>query len=136
MVSFHIEGEALIWFQDVEESGQFPTWDAFVHAILVCFGPTYDDLMEELIRLHQSSYVADYTTQVEALSNRLCGVSDRNRLSCFLNGLKDHICLPVRMLNPTTLSAAFGLEKLQEEYLQSSKHSPSFASASFSYSRQ
>jgi hypothetical protein len=30
MASFHMEGDALIWFQDVDDSGQFPTWDAFI----------------------------------------------------------------------------------------------------------
>jgi hypothetical protein len=83
MASFHMEGEALIWFQDADESGQFPTWDAFVQALLIRFGPAYDDPMEELMRLRQSSFVADYTAQFEAHSNRLRGVSERNRLSCF-----------------------------------------------------
>jgi len=77
-----MEGEALVWFQDAEESGQFPTWDAFVQALLVRFGPAYDDPMEALMRLRQSASVAEYTTQFEALSNRLRGVSDKNRLSC------------------------------------------------------
>jgi hypothetical protein len=134
MASFHMEGEALIWFQDSDESGQFPTWDAFVQALLIRFGPAYDDPIEELMRLRQSSSVADYTAQFEALSNSLRGVSERNRLSCFLSGLKDDIRLPVRMLNPASLVAAFGLAKLQEEYIQSFKR-PSLA-ASSSFGRQ
>jgi hypothetical protein len=69
----------------------------------------------------QTSTVAEYTTQFEALSNRLCGLFDRNRLSCFLSGLKDEVRLPLRMLNPLTLVAAFGLAKLQEEYLVSTQ---------------
>jgi hypothetical protein len=51
MASFHMEGEALIWFHDVDESGQFPTWDAFAQALLTCFGPVYDNPMEALMRL-------------------------------------------------------------------------------------
>jgi hypothetical protein len=109
MSSFHMDGEALVWFQDADESGQFPTWDAFVQALLVRFGPAYDDPMEALMRLRQTALVADYTSQFEALSNRLCGISEKNRLSCFLSGLKDEIRLPVRMLNPANLVAAFGL---------------------------
>ena len=38
-------------------------------------------------------------------------------MSCFLSGLKDEIRLPVRMLVPKTLNEAFGLAKIQEEYL-------------------
>jgi len=75
MASFHMEGEALIWFQDADESGQFSTWDAFVQTLLTRFGPVYNDPMEALMHLHQSSSVAEYTAQFEALSNRLHGIS-------------------------------------------------------------
>ena len=34
-----------------------------------------------------------------------------------MSGLKDEVRLPVRMLNPSSLTAAFGLAKIQEEYL-------------------
>jgi len=87
MASFHMEGETLIWFQDANESRQFPTWDAFVQALLIRFGSAYDNPMEALIWLRQSSSVAEYTTQFEALSNRLHGIFEKNRLSCFLTEL-------------------------------------------------
>jgi hypothetical protein len=45
MASFHMEGEALVWFQDADEAGQFPTWDTFLQALLTRFGPVYDDPM-------------------------------------------------------------------------------------------
>lgn len=44
-----------------------------------------------------------------------------HKLSCFLRGLKDEICLPIWMLNPINLNAIYGLEKIQEEYLLSTK---------------
>jgi hypothetical protein len=135
MASFHMEGEALIWFQDADDAGQFPTWDAFLQALLTRFGPTYDDPMEALMRLRQVSTVAEYTSQFEALSNRLRGVSEQNRLSCFLSGLKDDIRLPVRMLHPPTLGAAFGLAKLQEEYLLSFRKPLRVSSSSVSFGR-
>jgi hypothetical protein len=133
MSSFHMDGEALVWFQDADESGQFPTWDAFVQALLFRFGPAYDDPMEALMRLLQTALVTDYTSQFEALSNRIRGISEKNRLSCFLSGLKDEIRVPVRMLNPASLVAAFGLAKLQEEYIQSSKRP--LRASSFPYTR-
>lgn len=123
MASFHMEGEALIWFQDADEAGHFPTWDVFLQALLVRFGPAYDDPMESLVKLRQSSTVAEYTTQFESLSNRLRGLSDKYKLSYFLSGLKDEVRLPLRMLSPQTLVAAFGLAKLQEEYLTSTRRS-------------
>ena len=68
------------------------------------FGTTsYDDPMEALTRLR--------------LSNRIRGLSPQHKLSCFLSGPKDEVRLPVQMLNPPTLNEAFGLAKIQEEYL-------------------
>ncbi|XP_075666089.1 uncharacterized protein LOC142635932 [Castanea sativa] len=77
----------------------------------------YDDPMEMLTRLRQTASVTTYKTQFEILSNRIKGFSPAHKLSCFLSGLKDEIRLPVRMLNPQSLNAAFGLAKIQEEYL-------------------
>jgi hypothetical protein len=51
MASFHMEGEALVWFQDADEAGQFPTWDAFIQALIIRFGPGYDDPMENIVKL-------------------------------------------------------------------------------------
>lgn len=136
MASFHMEGEALVWFQDADEAGQFPTWDSFLQALQTRFGPAYDDPMESLMKLRQSSTVGDYTAQFEALSNRLRGLSEANRLSCFLSGLKDEIRLPLRMLKPQNLVAAFGLAKLQEEYFLSTRRSSLPNRSSSTYGRQ
>lgn len=43
LASFHMEGQAVVWFQDMEELGQLTYWDAFVKAMLVIFGPNGDD---------------------------------------------------------------------------------------------
>ncbi|KAF5468876.1 hypothetical protein F2P56_012987 [Juglans regia] len=119
-----MEGEALLWYQDVVDGSIFNSWDSFVKALLARFGPTaYDDPMEALTRLKQTSTVAIYKAQFESLSNRLKGLSDRLKLSCFMTGMKDEIRLPIRMLNPINLNAAFSLAKIQEEYLWASRKS-------------
>ena len=46
-----------------------------------------------------------------------------HKMSCFLSGLKDEIRLPVRMLNPQSLTIALGLAKIQEENIISCKRS-------------
>ena len=54
LASYHMEEEALIWFQEVEEASQFTSWEAFVRALHIRFGATaYDDPMETLTRLRQ-----------------------------------------------------------------------------------
>ena len=117
MASYHMEGEALIWFQDAENSSLFIDWEAFVKAVHVRFGATsYDDPMESLRRSKQTSSVLAYKGQFKAISNRVQSLSESHKLSCFLSGLKDEVRLLVRMLGPKTLNEAFGLAKMQEEY--------------------
>nr|XP_023872616.1 uncharacterized protein LOC111985197 [Quercus suber] len=117
LASFHMEGEALIWFQEGEEIGVFHDWNSLTQALHVRFGTTaYDDPMETLTRLRLTSTVAVYKAQFKVLSNRIKGLSASHKLSCFLSGLKVEIRLPVRMLNPQSLNEAFGLSKIQEEY--------------------
>ena len=60
------------------------------------------------------------------MSNRIKGLSPLHKLSCFLSGLKDEIRLPVRMLNPQSLNATFGLAKIQEEYVLSCKRNAKY----------
>ncbi len=52
-----LEEEALVWFQDAEESGlYFTSLDVFVRASQVRFGTTtYGDPMEALTRLRQTT---------------------------------------------------------------------------------
>ena len=95
-----------------------------VQAILIKFGSTaYDDPMEALTRLRQTSIVALYKGEFEALANQIKGLSPKHKLSYFLSGLKDEVRLPIRMLNPPSLIAAFGLARIQEEYLLGCKRS-------------
>ncbi|KAF5471083.1 hypothetical protein F2P56_011555 [Juglans regia] len=122
MASYHMEGDALVWFQNAADGGLCRDWDTFSRSLLLRFGATaYDDPMEALTRLKQTSSVASYMAQFETLSNRLRGLSDLHKLSCFLSGLKDELRIPVRMLNPVNLNVAYGLAKMQEEYHSSTR---------------
>ncbi|XP_042964611.1 uncharacterized protein LOC122298826 [Carya illinoinensis] len=124
VASHHMDGEALVWYQNGLDSGQFNSWETLVVALQTRFGPSsFDDPMEALTRLRQTSSVSLYTSQFEALTNRLRGLSERHKMSCFISGLKDDIRIPVKMFNPLNLGAAFGLAKLQEEYVLSSRKS-------------
>ena len=92
------------------------------------FGSTvYDDPMEVLTRLRQTSTVAIYKAEFEVLFNKIKGLSPLHKLNCFLSGLKDEIRLPMRILNPQSLNVAFGLAKIQEEYVFSCKKSAKFS---------
>jgi hypothetical protein len=73
-----------------------------------------DDLMETLTRLCQTTTVEAYKSQFEILSNQLKGLVEPYKLSCFLSGLREDIRFMVRMLNPSNLTMAFGMAKMQE----------------------
>ena len=52
------DGDALIWFQDAEQAGDFASWEVFVKVVHIRFGViAYDDSMEALTRLKQVSFV-------------------------------------------------------------------------------
>ena len=88
--------EALIWFQEAEEAGVSSDWESFVPALHVRFGTSAcDDPIEVLTRMRQTSTLALYKAEFEAVSNRVKGLSPLHKLSCFLSGLKDEIRLPI-----------------------------------------
>lgn len=117
-----MEGDAFVWFQTVADGGLCRDWEAFSKSLLLHFGPkAYDNPMEALTRLKQTSLVAGYMAQFETLFNCLRGLSDDHKLSCFLSGLKDKIHIPIHMLNPVNLTAAYRLAKMQEEYHSSTR---------------
>lgn len=75
MTSYNMEGEALVWYKDALDSGQFTSCDSFVRAFQVRFGSSaYDDPMKALTCLKQTTSVAVYKAQFEALSNRHKGL--------------------------------------------------------------
>ncbi|KAG6779592.1 hypothetical protein POTOM_015985 [Populus tomentosa] len=116
LASFHIEGKALTWFHDLEASGSIISWDGFTQSLLTRFGPSIlDDPMETLTRLRQTTTVEAYKSQFEILSNQLKGLAKPYKLKCFLSGLREDIRFMVRMLNPSNLTVAFGMAKMQEE---------------------
>ncbi|KAA8540064.1 hypothetical protein F0562_026756 [Nyssa sinensis] len=70
---------------------------------------------ETLTRVRQTTTVEAYKTQFEVLSNQLKGLAEPYKLSCFLSGLREDIRFMVCMLNPSNLTMAFGMAKMQEE---------------------
>lgn len=87
MSSNHMEGEALVWYQDAVDCGAFNGWGTFLKAL----HPT-----KALTSLKQTALVTSYKAQFEVMSNKLKWLYDRHKLS-FFSGLRDEIWLPVTM---------------------------------------
>ena len=59
------------------------------------------------------------------MSNKITSLSEEFRISTFLSGLRDELRIIVIMFRSSTLSAAFGLARLQEEEVGRRHHKPS-----------
>jgi hypothetical protein len=120
--SYHLDDDALIWFQSCEHD--LGCWDNFARAIQLRFGPpSYDDPMELLIELKHVNSIEEYKGLFESLSNRIRNLSSIHKLNCFMSGLKDEVRLAIKMQGPRTLGGAYALAKIQEQYLANVKRS-------------
>jgi hypothetical protein len=120
--SYHLDDDALIWFQSCEHD--LGCWDNFARAIQLRFGPpSYDDPMGLLIKLKHVNSIKEYKGLFESLSNRIRNLSSMHKLSCFMSGLKDEVRLAIKMQGPRTLGEAYALAKIQEQYLANVKGS-------------
>jgi hypothetical protein len=120
--SYHLDDDALIWFQSCEHD--LGCWDNFARAIQLRFGPpSYDDPMGLLIKLKHVNSIEEYKGLFESLSNRIRNLSSMHKLSCFMSGLKDEVRLAIKMQGPRTLGEAYALAKIQEQYLANVKGS-------------
>jgi hypothetical protein len=116
LAAFHMEGKALIWFQELRSTNKLNSWIEFLKVIRIHFGKwSYNDLMETLSKLHQVGELEEYKSQFEVLANRVHDLPEHHKLSCFLGGLKAKIRFLVRMFNLKTLIEAHSLAKIQEE---------------------
>jgi hypothetical protein len=89
LATFHMEGKALIWFQELRSTNKLNSWIEFLKAIRIRFGKgSYDDPMETLSKLHQIGELEEYKSQFEVLANRVHDLPEHHKLSFFLGGLK------------------------------------------------
>ena len=69
LASFHLQDDALQWYQWFEKARPNITWEEFTQALCVRFGPTdYEDFDKALAKLQQIGTVREYQTQFERLA--------------------------------------------------------------------
>jgi hypothetical protein len=102
--AFHMDGKALVWFQELKANNEVSPWKDFVRAIQIRLGRgLYNDPIETLSKLKQEGSLEDYKNQFDILTLKVHCLLDEHKFNCFLGGLKDDIRLPVQMFNPKTL---------------------------------
>ncbi|KAM1909999.1 hypothetical protein ACFX13_038691 [Malus domestica] len=101
MASFHMENEALQWFQWVNCVKNYPKWEDFTKIFCREFGSS--DLMdctENLVKLRQSGLLRNYIMEFRRLANRTVEMTPGLLKSYFIEGLKPEICHDVKILRP------------------------------------
>lgn len=110
-----MQGPVLGWYKWLHDSHRLTTWEAFLRALELQFGPsTFTNHQAALFKLRQTNSVMQYRLQFESLSNRVVGLPTEALLNCFISGLKDEIQWELEVLQPHSLSHAIGLAKLLE----------------------
>ncbi|KAM2104973.1 hypothetical protein ACFX1R_015519 [Malus domestica] len=101
MASFHMEGEALQWFQWVNCVKNYPKWEDFTKIFCREFGSSdLLDCTENLVKLRQSGLLRDYIMEFRRLANRTIEMTPGLLKSCFIGGLKPEIRHDVKILKP------------------------------------
>ncbi|KAL0356111.1 UNVERIFIED_CONTAM: hypothetical protein Sradi_4058000 [Sesamum radiatum] len=88
MVSFYMKGEALSWFKWMFINRQLTSWDVFLRALELRFGPsTFDNHQAVLFKLRQRGTVAEFQAKFEHVCNRVVGLPPEAILNCFLSAV-------------------------------------------------
>nr|GEW96766.1 hypothetical protein [Tanacetum cinerariifolium] len=100
--------------------GEDAGWTVYRNAILKRYDKLYDDPLEELKKLKQTTHVQEY---IDAFDRLLCRIdlNERQCISFFLAGLNSKVELAVRMFKQTTMAEVYGLCKLEEAKLNAAK---------------
>uniref|UniRef100_A0A6N2NDF9 Retrotransposon gag domain-containing protein n=1 Tax=Salix viminalis TaxID=40686 RepID=A0A6N2NDF9_SALVM len=107
MVSFHLDREALQWFQWEDCVSSCSTWEDFTKAFCREFGPHgFKDFAEALFKLRQTGPLKEYIAEFRRLATRIHDLSPSLQLSCFIGGLREGLKQDVKLLRPATVHEA------------------------------
>ena len=118
LASFHLQDDALEWYQWYEQSQPNVTWEQFTQALCIHFGLSdYEDFDKALVKLQQTGTVREYQTQFERLAARVRQWPQRALVRSYVGELKEEIRAEVKLFWPTTLLHTASLVQLLEEKL-------------------
>ncbi|XP_075478825.1 uncharacterized protein LOC142519678 [Primulina tabacum] len=116
IASFHLDGDALDWYDWMHRNQLLDNWSAFLVAVEKRFGPSeFEDSLCKLCKLVQSGSLSEYQHLFEQLSNRSLGVPEHVLISCFISGLRHDLRREIQVYKPHTLVQAMGLARLFED---------------------
>lgn len=96
---FHLDGDALDWFEWVNKTNLIPTWSEFLSGVAKRFGlPDYEDSFGKLSKLIQTNSLSEYQHAFERLTNKIMGVTEHVLVSCFVSGLQNELQKKLQVL--------------------------------------
>ncbi|KAL5552031.1 hypothetical protein UlMin_002207 [Ulmus minor] len=111
-----LEGRALSWYLWANAKTPFQSWPGFRAALLARFSHLGDeDPIEQLLALQQEGSVADFRNQFEMLAVALPQLPESVFKSAFMNGLREEICVELRLLRLGDLEASMVMAQQIEE---------------------
>jgi hypothetical protein len=115
LASFHLEGEAQLWYQLLQQETEIMTWEIFRNGLLARYGPTqFYDYFGELTKLQQVGSVKEYQAKFEHLLAKVGYLPPTRQVSCFVSGLRENVKADVLARRPVDLTTAIDLARLYE----------------------
>ncbi|KAL0405186.1 UNVERIFIED_CONTAM: hypothetical protein Slati_3832500 [Sesamum latifolium] len=110
MFSFYMKGETLSWFKWLYTNQQLSSWDAFLRAFELRFGPSsFENHQAALFKLHQHGSVSDFQAEFERSCNWIVSLPPESILNCFILGLRADIQQEMVVFQPSSISQAIRL---------------------------
>ena len=113
----NIMDDAAHWYPSIEKQLQSCSWSTFANIILERFGQEQHKLLlRQLFQLRQETffheYISNFTPLVDQLNAYGTTADPFFYTMCFIDGLKDYICVAISMHRPPNLDIACLLAKL------------------------
>ncbi|KAL5844111.1 hypothetical protein ACOSQ4_010069 [Xanthoceras sorbifolium] len=122
IASFHLDGDALDWFDWMSKNHLIFRWHEFLLVIEKHFGPSeYEDHFGKLSKLVQTNALSDYQHQFEHLANKIPWVPEHALVSYFVSGLRHDLRKEIQVYKPQSLIQAMGLARLYDDKVTDSK---------------
>ncbi|KAL1172100.1 hypothetical protein V6Z11_A05G326500 [Gossypium hirsutum] len=115
LASFHLLGEAQLWFDQIEEEEANLDWERFRECCHVRFGPPMsNNPLGELANLRQTGMVEEYQRQFQSLLARTTDLKPRQQVNLFTAGLVEELRIDIEMQQPGNLGVAMNMARALE----------------------
>ncbi|KAJ1400267.1 Retrotransposon gag domain [Sesbania bispinosa] len=125
LASFHLLGEAQLWFDQMEQEETELNWGCFKEYCHVRFGPPMsNNPLGELANLKQMGSVEEYQRQFQSLLSRTSDLKHHQQVDLFTAGLVEELRIDIEMQQPGNLGIAMNMARALERKQRVSQGTP------------